>query len=184
MNSAYERIQKAQTSQAEQYNKGRNAKEYEENDLVLLSTKHTNPPFLQNKGSKKLRSKYIGPFRIMRKVSATSYELDLPAHIKIHPVVNVEYLKKYHESPAEFAGRVEPRPEPVLNADLEPEYELQEIRGHKLDTNGKLRLLCHWAGYEDFDDTYEPEENLANSQEMLDAYKQKAGLNTRKRTRK
>lgn len=176
MNRAYERLQKAQTNQSEQYNKTKNAKEFLEGDLVLLSTKHTNPPFLQGKGSKKLRSKYIGPFRIMRKISPTAYELDLPAHIRIHPVINVEYLKKFHESPAQFAGRVEPRPEPILNADLEPEYELEAIRGHKIDRNGKLRLLCHWAGYEDFDDTYEPEANLGNSQEMLNAYKREHHL--------
>lgn len=176
MNSAYERLQKAQASQSEQYNKGQNAKVFDENDLVLLSTKHTNPPFLQAKGSNKLRSKYIGPFRIARKISPTAYELDLPAHIGMHPIVNVEYLKVFHESPAEFAERTEPRPEPILTADMEPEYELAEIRGHKMDKHGKLRLLCHWAGYEDFDDTYEPEENLSNSKEMLDAYKQKAGL--------
>jgi hypothetical protein len=176
LNSAYERLQKSQSNQAEQYNKNKNAREYAENDLVLLSTKHTNPPFLQSKGSRKLRSKFIGPFRIARKISPTAYELDLPAHIRIHPVINVEYLKEFHESPVEFAGRAEPRPEPVLNEEQEPEYELQEIRGHKFDKKGNLRLLCHWTGYEDFDDTYEPEGNLTNSQEMLDAYKLKAGL--------
>lgn len=176
MNKAYEKIQKAQSNQAEQYNKNRNSKEFEVDDLVLLSTKHTNPPFLQTKGSKKLRSKYIGPFRILRKISPTSYELDLPGHIKMHPIINVEYLKQYHESPAEFAGRVAPRPEPILNPDMEPEYELAEIRGHKRDRNGKLRLLCHWSGYEDFDDTYEPEENLENSPEMLAAYKKRHRL--------
>lgn len=176
MNSAYERLQKAQTSQAEQHNKTKNAKEFAENDLVLLSTKHTNPPFLQSKGSKKLRSKYIGSLRVARKISPTAYELDLPAHINIYPIVNVEYLKVFHETPVKFAGRVEPRPEPVLNNDLEPEYELQEIRGHKIDKRGKLRLLCHWAGYEDYDDTYEPKGNLSNSQEVLEAYKLKAGL--------
>lgn len=176
LNSAFERLQKSQANQAEQYNKTRNSKEFAENDLVLLSTKHTHPPFLQSTGSKKLRSKYIGPFRITRKISPTAYELDLPAHIKIHPVVNVEYLKTFHQSPVEFGDRVAPRPEPILNEDLEPEYEVQEIRGHKFDKRGKLRLLCHWAGYEDHDDTFEPEENLSNAQEMLDAYKLKAEL--------
>lgn len=72
MNRAYERLQKAQTSQAEQYHKTQNAKEFAEDDLVLLSTRHTNPPFLPVQDSKRLRSKYIGPFRIMRKVSPTA----------------------------------------------------------------------------------------------------------------
>lgn len=94
----------------------------------------------------------------------------------MHPIINVEYLKQYHETPSEFAGRVAPRPEHILNPEIEPEYELAEIRGHKRDCNGNLRLLCHWSGYEDFDDTYEPEENLENSQEMLAAYKKKHKL--------
>jgi hypothetical protein len=88
----------------------------------------------------------------------------------------VEYLKAFQECQAQFAGRAEPIPEPILNADLEPEYELAAVRGHKLDRNGKLRLLCHWAGYETFDDTWEPEANLSNSQEMLNAYKREHDL--------
>jgi hypothetical protein len=50
MNKAYEKIQKIQFNQAEQYNKTRNSKEFEVDDRVLLSTKHTNSPFLQTKG--------------------------------------------------------------------------------------------------------------------------------------
>jgi uncharacterized coiled-coil protein SlyX len=100
MKRAYERLQKAQSSQAEQYNKTEDTKEFVEGNLVLLSTKHTNPPFLQGRGSKKLRSKYIGPFRIMRKISPTACELDLPAHILIHPVIIVDHLKGFYESPA------------------------------------------------------------------------------------
>ena len=46
MNKAYEKIQKAQSNQAEQYSKNRNSKEFEMDDLVLLSIKRTNPPFL------------------------------------------------------------------------------------------------------------------------------------------
>jgi hypothetical protein len=144
MNIAYEYIQKAQSHQAEQYNKTKNSKEFQEDDLVLLSTKHTNPPFLPSRSSKKLRSKYIGPFRITRKVSPTSYELDPPGHIKMHPIINVEYLKPYHESPPDFASQSEPPPEPIMNPDMGPEYELAEIRDNKRDRNGKLRLL--WPG--------------------------------------
>jgi hypothetical protein len=102
---------------------------------VLLATKHVNPPFLRGTGSKKLRSKYIDPYRIERKISSTAYELDLPANVKIHPVVNVEYLKKYNQSPSDFAGRVEPPPPPAI-IDGQESYEVEELIDHRNRKDG------------------------------------------------
>jgi hypothetical protein len=175
-NKAYENNQRVQSHQAEQYKKIKNSKEFQEDDLVLLLTQHTNPPFLQSKGRKKLRSKYIGPFRITRKISPISHELHLPGHMKMHPSINVKYLKPYPKSQPDFAPRSEPPSEPIVNPDMEPKYELAEIRGYRRDRHGKLRLLCHWSGYENFDDTYEPDENPANSQELLNDYRKRHKL--------
>jgi hypothetical protein len=71
----------------------------------MLSTRFINPPFLKGSGSRKLKAKYVEPFEIVRRVSATSYELDLPDSIKAHPVINLEYPKEFHESPERFASR-------------------------------------------------------------------------------
>ncbi|KAI5449513.1 hypothetical protein NCC49_004657 [Naganishia albida] len=154
MNYAGEKLQKAQTSQAEQYNKTKNANEFAEDDLVLLSIKHTYPPFSQGKGSKKLRSNYIGSFRIMRKISPAAYKLDLPAHMRIHPVINVEYPKAFHESPARFS----------MNWKTFEVTSPTEIGSFAFSVIGL------------FDDTYDPEANLSNSQELLNAYKREHGL--------
>ena len=46
--------------------------------------------------SKKLSTKRLGPFPIIRKVSKSAYELKIPSIWKsIHPVVNKLYLTSY-----------------------------------------------------------------------------------------
>lgn len=180
---AQDSISKAQMSQAEQHNKGRTADEFAEDDLVLLATKHVNPPFLRGKGSKKLRSKYIGPYRIARKISPTAYALDLPATVKIHPVVNIEYLKRYHENPAEFADRTEPPPPPVI-IDGEEEYEVEEVLSHRNRKDGKKDYKVKWLNYGLEDCTWEAEENLSNAQGAINEYWQRQEKQVSRRPRR
>lgn len=63
---------------------------------MLFSKKYIRPTFMKPTGTNKLRAKYAGPFRVNRKVSAPSYELDLPMNLRVHPVTNLGYLKEYH----------------------------------------------------------------------------------------
>jgi len=46
--------------------------------------------------------KYNGPFGIMKKISAVSYRLKMPASYGIHLVLNIAHLEKYQTSPPEF----------------------------------------------------------------------------------
>lgn len=167
MNAAQENILKAQRMQAEQYNKGRREADFEEGDLVLISTKHLNPPFLQTGGKRKFQPNYTGPFRITKKVGRLSYELDLPAHFKLHPVINVEYLKPFHESSSDLRRPQPPPTEPDINEALEEEYEVEEIRGHKMDKKGNLKFLVKWKNYDDHSMAFEPENNLQNAPEIM-----------------
>lgn len=43
----------------------------------------------------KLRPRFYGPFRIIKKNSDVSYKLDLPPWGKIHPTFHVSWLKEY-----------------------------------------------------------------------------------------
>jgi hypothetical protein len=56
---------------------------------VMLSTQYIQPALMRTTGSRKLRTKYIGPFAVTKRVSPTSYELDLPANLRAHPVINL-----------------------------------------------------------------------------------------------
>jgi hypothetical protein len=83
---AHEYLEKAGCDQAAQANKGRPKPTlYRQGDLVMLSTKYINPPFLKGGGSRRLKAQYVGPFRVLRQIGATSYELDLPANVDAHP---------------------------------------------------------------------------------------------------
>ena len=43
------------------------------------------------------------------------------------------------------------------------------IVGHKTD-NGQMHYLVKWAGYNEEENTWEPEENLANSKRAVNRY--------------
>ncbi|POM81826.1 Hypothetical protein PHPALM_151 [Phytophthora palmivora] len=61
-------------------------------DLYLsiknLDIAHTGFP-----NSCKLGPKWIGPYPVVRKVHKHAYELNLPHHLKLHPVFNMGSLK-------------------------------------------------------------------------------------------
>jgi hypothetical protein len=43
----------------------------------------------------KLSFRYYGPFKILQRVGALAYKLQLPPEAKIHPVVHVSQLKQH-----------------------------------------------------------------------------------------
>jgi len=45
--------------------------------------------------SEKLVERFVGPYKIKAVISSNVVELELPATVKIHPVVNVSWIKRY-----------------------------------------------------------------------------------------
>jgi hypothetical protein len=93
-------------------------------------------------------------------------------NVKIHPVVNVEYLKKYNESPNEFAGRIEPPPPPVI-IDGQEEYEVEELIAHRNRKDGGKDYKVKWLNYDLESCTWEAEENLSNAPGAITEYWQR-----------
>ena len=48
---------------------------------------------LLNQPRSKIRSRYIGPNKIIDKISSQAYKLDLPSNMKVHHVVHIGLLK-------------------------------------------------------------------------------------------
>jgi hypothetical protein len=108
---------------------------------------------------------------ITKKISPNAYQLDLPAHIRIHPTINIEYLKEYHTSPAHFGPRDAPsNPDPVLTSTGTEEYEVERILSHRSHPTQGTSYLVAWKGYALHDSTWEPERNLGNAGEAIRDY--------------
>ena len=116
-------IVKAQVAQRKYANKSRASVEFNEGDLVLLSTANIN---LKGHSTAKLKPRWLGPFRVVEKLSTVVYRLQLPETMQIHPVFHVSLLKKYLSPDTD----VPERPAPTI-VDGEAEYEVDRILGDR-----------------------------------------------------
>ena len=135
---------------------------FEVGQRVLLSTKNLH--IKQNNLTKKLLSRYLGPFKLLNKMGSQAYELELPPTMKIHDVFHVSLLKHYHEE-----GNHQPPPVTIL-MDGEQEHEVQTILDHRQENKRSKAYLVRWTGYGPEHDTWEPEAALQNCQKTVQAY--------------
>lgn len=120
-----EALQHTAECMKKQADRSRTSRSFNKEDYVMLSTDNLN---LKNKPSKKLKPRWVGPFRILQKVGNSAYKLDLPSSMTIHPVINIDQLKEYK-------GRRKAPPEPVL-VDDDVEYEVEQILRHRKTRRG------------------------------------------------
>jgi hypothetical protein len=130
-------------------------------EKVLLNSRHIN---IHHVGSRKLLPRYIGPFKIIKKIGEVAYKLELPKNMRCHPVFHVSLLKAWNPS-----SRYQPPPPPLV-IDGEYEYEVQEILDHRGSVPGKRKFLVSWVGHGPEHNTWEPERNMTNCGEVLQEY--------------
>ena len=92
---------------------------YQVGDLVLLSTKDLKWQMVEWR-SEKLVKQFVGPYKIKAIISSNIVELELPASVKIHPVVNVSQIKRYVD---QVDGQRKEKPQPVV-IEGEEEWEV------------------------------------------------------------
>ena len=108
----------------------------------------------------KLQRRYVGPFKIIKKISNTAYRLQLPDGWTMHPVFHVSLLKPWHESV--WSCPVE---EQELDVDLEPEprYEVERLLQWRKVKKGRKttrEFLVTWTGYPLDEAQWIPEANF------------------------
>ena len=168
----------AQQRQAKAFNKNRRpVEEILPGDQVLVNP-HTLKLVEVEGTGRKLVQRMIGPFEVMERINPNVYRLRLPDSYPMHPVINIEHLKKYRESPSEFSDRnMLPTTRDFLPSE---EYEVEAILGHKLSgkRKGNRRMFrVRWAGYGPEADSWVSEADLRNSPELKREYLTKLGLN-------
>ena len=177
MNDTHVRAQvmfaKAQEKQALYANTKRGDEEFQVGDFVMLNSDFVYDPIHTDRPKRKLCVKWLGPFRIEKKVSRVAYKLFLPAgdNLKIHPVVHIANLKKFVVNPEKFLERKELSvPEPMKDSQGETVYAVDEILNVKIERKKRF-FLVKWTGYDD--PSWEPEELLRESKDFesyLDEY--------------
>ena len=111
------------------------AEEYRVGDKVLISTKDFSME-LMKRMTKKLMEKFIRLYVVRKIVSENVVELELPASLRIHPVVNVRRIVKYREQ-VEGQKKI---PLPSVEIAGEKEYKVEEILDRQ-ERRGKMKYL-------------------------------------------
>ena len=159
-------IEKAQARQSKYTDEHRRAVVFAVGDRVLLSTKHLKLVGADRR-TPKFASQYIGPFRIVRVVNANAYELDLPARMRIHPVINITRLKQYHDGLSAFPARPVPNPRPPPEIiDGEERYEVESILA-KRGEGRRTQYLVKWLGYDHYEATWEKSTSLEGARDAV-----------------
>jgi len=145
------------------------AVEYKVGDLVLLSTKDLKWQMVGRR-SEKLTERFVGPYKIKAIISSNVVELELPATVKIHPVVNISRIRRYVD---QVKGQKKEAPQPVI-VEGEEEWEVEKIL-NKRRIRGKDKYLVRWKGFTAEGDTWESRENLQNARESLKEFEEEYG---------
>ena len=161
LQTAKDAILLAQNEQAAYYNDAHKHVTFAVGDRVMLDARNHSTTATKQV-CKKLGPRYIGPFCIISKVSDHAYHLDLPANARMHPVVNVSYLKRYQQSPLEFLPRTNNERAPPVSDDGGQEWEVERILQER--GRGKRKsYLVKWLSYPEYDSTWEPLQNLVHA---------------------
>ena len=117
--------------------------------------------------SKKLDHVKVGPFLILERKGPVNYKLQLPANARIHPVFHVSLLEPADaETPVQEHFQYE--------TEEEVEFEVEALVGYReigrdefRDNHFAQEWLVKWKGYPESENTWEPERNLRNCQQLL-----------------
>lgn len=168
----------AREAAEQQFNKHRlPLPEFKIGQEVMLSGKN----YKTTRPSKKLDNVNLGPFAIVEKVSSHAYRLKLQEGMKIHDVFHVSLLRPV---PADsFPSRRQPPPPPV-EIEGEREYVVEAIAAKK-SIGGKAMFKVKWLGYRgDEEFTWEPLENVQDTQAYQEFQESQSLLQARKRKSK
>eukprot|EP00253_Pinus_taeda_P027596 PITA_27596 len=110
------------------------------------------------KGAEKLKPRFYGPYRVIRRIGQVAYELELPQGSKIHNVFHVSCLKKALGQHATVTDELPPTDDKG-HLVLQPEAII-DTRERQLQNRTILEFLVRWKNLPDENATWESEKIL------------------------
>jgi hypothetical protein len=167
-------IATAQNQQKLYADKGRVERHFEVGDLVYLRLQPYWQSSLKQKGAEKLKPRFYGPYRVIRRIGQVAYELELPQGSKIHNIFHVSCLKKAlgqqvtvteELPPTDDEGHLVLQPEAIIDT------RERQLRSRKI-----REFLVRWKNLPDEDATWEDERILQHpSLQLLEDKQRSAG---------
>ena len=95
----------------------------------------------------KLQRRFVGPFKVIERISRVAYRLELPAEWRTHPVFHSSLLKLWQESHWSCPVNA---PMPEVEVEDTPHYEVERILRWRKVRQGRRttrEFLVTWTGY-------------------------------------
>lgn len=161
--AAAQALEKAQVTQAKNYNAKRSDFQIKQGDLVLLSSKNIRT----KRPHKKLDAKYLGPFPIEEQIGPQAFRLKLPPGMsRLHPVFNVALLEPY-------TLREGFMPPPVDELEDPDVWEVELIVSHRRRPGKATEYLIKWVGWSHDHNQWMVSAELEGCAELLQEYGEK-----------
>ncbi|MCO5578432.1 hypothetical protein L7F22_032274 [Adiantum nelumboides] len=154
-----------------QANKHRRHAEFNEGDMVLLYVASHRYKTVKSVFSK-LRPRFYGPFKIIKKNSVVSYKLELPPSWgKLHPTFHISWLKQYiqGDSPVPELSSYVPEIEDehvILVPEMILDVRQKETTRRKLTTE----FLVKWMDLNESDSTWQTDEEMQQYPNLLQEF--------------
>ena len=154
--------------------RGRVERQFEVGDLVYLRLQPYRQPSLKQKGAEKLKPRFYGPYRVIRRIGQVAYELELPQGSKIHNTFHVSCLKKALGQQVTVTDELPPMDDEG-HLVLQPEA-ITDTRERQLQSRMVQEFLVRWKNLPHQDATWESEKILQHpSLQLLEEKQHFAG---------
>lgn len=146
---------RAQDRMKRQADKCRSERVFAIGDWVYMKLQPYAQSSILPRAHQKLNFRYFGPYRVLSKVGAVAYRLDLPTSSRIHPVIHVSQLKLA----TGFKGTVSPTL-PSSVPELSVPLNILQTRGVTKGNRLVQQVLVEWSGLPSELATWEDREAL------------------------
>ncbi|KAA3480774.1 DNA/RNA polymerases superfamily protein [Gossypium australe] len=115
----------------------------------------------------KLSPRFIGPYKVLRRVGPVAYQLELPAELsQIHDVFHVSMLRRYRSDPSHVVAVEEIEVNPDLTMEEEPVQILdRDVKVLRRKSVPLVKVLWQNHGIEEA--TWEPEDTMRQQYPQL-----------------